>query len=285
MGALVGEHVYSFWTALAIATCAALIGDYIWYELGRFRGRGILNLVCRVSLEPDTCVRKTELAFSKRGAGALIFAKFVPGMGLISMPLAGLVGMPRWQFLLADIAGASLWATSYLLLGFMFHKQVDATIIYIGLLGRRAGLVAALLVAAYIAYKYLQRRKFARELRINRITPAALYELITSGARVTVVDLRSPLEVQRDGTKLAGALVLVPNDLQARAKEIAGHSSEVVLYCTCPNEATSARVAMQLRRAGVRRVRPLEGGLDAWRASGYPIEPVSVSEEDATLLR
>jgi membrane protein DedA with SNARE-associated domain/rhodanese-related sulfurtransferase len=280
MGALIGDHFYRFWPALALAVVAALIGDYMWYELGRIRGRRILALLCKFSLEPDTCVRKTETAFGKRGAGALLFAKFVPGMGLISMPLAGLVGMPRWRFLLADAAGAFLWSGSYLLLGRIFYRQVDAVVIFLGLFGRRAGLVVAYLVALYIAYKYFQRWRFVRQLRVNRITPAALRDMLDAGVEVMVIDLRHPAEVERDGMKVAGARVIAPDELRSRAGQIP-KGSEIILYCTCPNEATSAKVAMQLRKAGVRRVRPLEGGLDAWRASGYPVEPVTIPTENA----
>ncbi|HXE15480.1 MAG TPA: VTT domain-containing protein [Bryobacteraceae bacterium] len=274
MGALVGNHLYQFWSALGVAVLAAVLGDYMWYELGRWRGKRILALLCKLSLEPDTCVRKTEAVFGKRGAAALLFVKFVPGMGLVSMPLAGMVRMERWRFLLADVAGAFLWSGTYLLAGWVFHRQVDAVVVFIGLFGRRAGLVVAYLLALYIAYKYFQRWRFMRELRINRITPNALKEMMSSGCAVTVIDLRHPAEIEREGLKLAGARVIRPDELKLRSAEIPrGH--EIVLYCTCPNEATSARVAMQLRKAGIRRVRPLEGGLDAWRALGYPLEEVT----------
>lgn len=274
MGALVGNHLYQFWSAVGVAVLASVAGDYMWYELGRWRGKRILSLLCRLSLEPDTCVRRTETLFGKRGAAALLFVKFVPGMGLVSMPLAGMVGMERWRFLLADAAGSFLWSGTYLLAGWVFHRQVDAVVVFIGLFGRRAGLVVAYLLALYIAYKYFQRWRFLRELRINRITPSALQELLSSGHAVTVIDLRHPAEIERDGKKLAGARVIRPDELRLRSPEIPrGH--EIVLYCTCPNEATSARVAMQLRKAGIRRVRPLEGGLEAWRALGYPLEDVT----------
>jgi membrane protein DedA with SNARE-associated domain/rhodanese-related sulfurtransferase len=274
MGALVGNHLYQFWSAAGIAVLAAVAGDYIWYELGRWRGKQILALLCKLSLEPDTCVRKTEVVFGKRGAAALLFVKFVPGMGLVSMPLAGMVGMERWRFLLADAAGSFLWSGVYLLAGWVFHRQVDAVVVFIGLFGRRAGLVVAYLLLLYIAFKYFQRWRFRRELRINRITPSALREMLSAGREITVIDLRHPAEIERDGMKLAGARVIRPDELRTRSAEIP-RGRDIVLYCTCPNEATSARVAMQLRKAGIRRVRPLEGGLEAWRALGYPLEEVT----------
>jgi membrane protein DedA with SNARE-associated domain len=231
MGALTGDHLYKFWPSLAIAVMAAITGDYIWYELGRKRGRRLLALLCKLSIEPDTCVRKTESAFSKRGAGALLFAKFVPGMGLVSMPLAGMVGMPRWHFLLADAAGSFLWSAAYLTAGWLLYRQVDAAILYLGLMGRRAGLVVVSLVAVYLAFKYFQRWRFIRELRINRLAPARLKEILDAGNPVTVIDLRHPAEIERDGVKLPGARIMRPEELRSRSGEIP-RDQETILYCT-----------------------------------------------------
>ncbi len=107
MGASVGDRHYSFWAAFFLTVTAALLGDLLWYELGRWRGRSVLKLLCRFSLEPDTCVRTTELDYMKRGAWALLFTKFIPGSSLISNPLAGAIKMPLWRFLLADAAGSA----------------------------------------------------------------------------------------------------------------------------------------------------------------------------------
>jgi membrane protein DedA with SNARE-associated domain/rhodanese-related sulfurtransferase len=273
MGALIGSHLYGFWASLFLATTAALIADVIWFELGRMRGRSVLGVLCKFSLEPDTCVRKTESLFARRGASALLFAKFVPGMGIVAMSLSGMIRMRRSRFLLFDAGGALLWALTYLLAGLVFQRQVDAIIVGIGLLGRRAGLVVALLIAAYIGFKYFQRWRFLRQVRVNRIAPEALEKMLTEGRTLTVVDLRHPAEVEREGAKILGALLIRPDDLRARSHEIP-RDREIVLYCTCPNEATSARVALQLRKAGIRRVRPLSGGFEAWRDGGYPVEPV-----------
>lgn len=231
MGALAGDHLYKFWPSLVIAVIAAMTGDYIWYELGRKRGRRILALLCKLAIEPDTCVRKTESAFGKRGAGALLFAKFVPGMGLVSMPLAGMVGMPRWQFLVADAAGSFLWSAAYLTAGWLLYRQVDAAIIFLGLFGRRAGLVVVSLIAAYLVYKYFQRWRFVRELRINRIAPESLRGMLDAGKLVTIIDLRHPAEIERDGMKLPGARIVRPEDLRSRSGEIP-REQEIILYCT-----------------------------------------------------
>src|SRR5271154_2465940 len=89
MGALAGLGNFSFEASLALAVGAALIGDLVWFRLGRVRGHSILNLLCRMSLEPDSCVSNTKSLFARLGARALLVAKFVPGLGATAPPLAG----------------------------------------------------------------------------------------------------------------------------------------------------------------------------------------------------
>src|SRR5579884_3730848 len=150
MGAMTQEHRYALSRSLLAASAAALLADCLWYEVGRRRGRPVLRWLCRLSIEPDTCVRTTEVAFRKRGAGALLLAKFVPGMSIVSMPLAGISRMPRSRFLLADAAGCVFWALTWLLAGRVFYRQVGILIQWLGLLGRRAGLTILVLAAAWI---------------------------------------------------------------------------------------------------------------------------------------
>jgi membrane protein DedA with SNARE-associated domain len=231
MGAMVGNHIYFFVPSLLAAALPALLGDILWYELGRLRGRSVLGLLCKLSFEPDSCVKKTEGAFAKRGAGALLFAKFVPGMGLLSASLAGISRMRYWRFLLADAAGCTLWAGAYLFLGRVFYRQVDSLISLLGLFGRRAGLIILTLIALYIAAKYLDRRRFIRRLRIDRIAPQQVRELIESGEPITIVDLRHPAELDRIGMKIPGALLLRPDEVRSRSHEIP-LNQQIILYCT-----------------------------------------------------
>lgn len=273
MGALAGDGRYSLWFALLASTLAALAGDFLWYELGRRKGSTVLSLLCKLSLEPDTCVRKTEVGFSRRGLWTLVFAKFIPGMSLVSMPVAGAIRIPRHRFLLSNAAGCLLWCTAYLVVGRIFHKQVDLVVGMLGLYGQRAGIAALVLLGGYVGYRYLQRWRFLRELRINRITPEDAFALLNANHPAIIVDLRHPAEIERVGIKIAGALLLRPDELRARADDVP-KGREVILYCSCPNEATSASVAMQLKQAGVTMVRPLAGGFEAWIAAELPVEAV-----------
>src|SRR5947209_9526620 len=198
MGALVGNHQYSFLPSLAAAVIAGLLGDTLWYQVGRFKGHSVLGFLCKLSLEPDTCVRKTEGTFAKRGPSALLLTKFVPGMSLVSAALAGASKIPYGRFLLADAAGCTLWAVLYLSLGRIFHRQTDSVISILGLFGRRASLVSITLLALYLGLKYVQRWRFLRKLRINRITPQEALARLDSTDPVMVIDLRDPIDIQRE---------------------------------------------------------------------------------------
>ncbi len=231
MGASVGDGHYSFLLALLLTISAALLGDLFWFELGRRRGRSVLKLLCKFALEPDTCVRKTEVGYMKRGAWTLLFTKFVPGTSLISNPIAGAIGMSRSRFLLADAAGSALWATAYLLCGALFHHQIDRVIVLFGLFGRRAGSVLVLLLCIFLAWRYSQRVRFRRQLRIDRMSPQDVHSALSSEPPPVIVDLRSPAEIERTGQKIMSARVLRPAELRAHFEEIP-RDREVILYCT-----------------------------------------------------
>jgi rhodanese-related sulfurtransferase len=140
--------------------------------------------------------------------------------------------------------------------------------------------VVSALLATYILWKFFQRWRLRRELRINRVSPLEAFALMQSGEPVTVVDLRNAAEIQEWGLKIRGARILRFDELRSGSHQIPD-DHEVILYCTCPNEATSARAALQLKRAGIRKVRPLAGGFDAWHNLNLPVEPAVVRPRDA----
>jgi membrane protein DedA with SNARE-associated domain/rhodanese-related sulfurtransferase len=269
-GALAGMGRLDPGSALLVTLLAAALSDAMWFELGRRKGSRILSLLCRLSLEPDSCVRRTEEAFVRRGPNTLLVAKFVPGLTTVAPPLAGIIGMSRLRFHLLSTTGAFLWASTWMLLGWLFRHQLDRVVRRASELGVRLGVVLGLAFVAWLLYKWDQRRRFLRRLWIARIAPGELKSLMDSGSEVVVVDLRGPIDFQFDPVVIPGALRVPPEELEARDPDIP-RESEIVLYCTCPNEATSARVAVSLHRRGIWRVRPLDGGLAAWRAAGLPV--------------
>ena len=231
MGALAGLGYRSFDISLALAVCAAMASDVIWFGLGRSRGRSILNLLCRLSLEPDSCVSNTKSLFSRFGASALLFARFVPGLGAAAAPLAGLTRMKAWKFLTADAAGAVIWSGAYLAAGSVLRDQLEDVAELLRRTG--AGMVALLLalLSAYIGWKFYQRRRFIRDLRVARVSSEELRKMLDSGSDVVIVDLRRAIEVQNDRFKLPGAIWIALEELESRHEEIP-RDKEVVLYCS-----------------------------------------------------
>ena len=231
MGALAGLGSRSFEVSLLLATFTAMTCDVIWFRLGRSRGRTILNMLCRLSLEPDTCVSNTKGLFSRFGAPALLFSKFVPGLGAAAAPLAGLTRMPAWKFLAADGAGSAIWSGAYLGAGFLFRNQLEDAAEAVRRTGSGVLLALIGLLALYISWKYYQRQRFIRELRIARVRPDELRKMIESGCEIVIVDLRRAMEVQQDPVKLPGALWIAAEELNERHEEIP-REKEVVLYCS-----------------------------------------------------
>ncbi len=230
-GALAGQRQLSFLVALGLAVAASILSDGIWYQLGRRRGHAILNLICRISLEPDSCVRRTEDIFTRHGARSLLYAKFVPGLGTVAPPLAGMFRMRPLRFLLWDFAGAFSWAGAFVGAGYLFSSQLEDVARYALHLG--SGLVVLLVgaLAAYLTRKYVQRQRFIRKLRIARITPEELKRKLDAGEDIVVVDLRSSIEFEADSEKVPGALHMDPREIEERHVEIP-RDRDVVLYCS-----------------------------------------------------
>jgi membrane protein DedA with SNARE-associated domain len=230
-GALAGAGKFSFLKSLVLCVFASLVADSIWYLLGRLRGIKVLQLLCKISLEPDSCVRRTEGIFAKQGARSLILAKFVPGLGTVAPPLAGIFHMRPWRFLLFDVIGALLWSGAYLGTGYLFSGQIEDVAEHALRLG--SGLLALVLGAlgAYIAYKFIARQRFLRQLRIGRITVQELKEKIDAGEELVIVDLRHSVDFEADPQTIPGAFRVDATELESKDDRLP-RDREVILYCT-----------------------------------------------------
>jgi membrane protein DedA with SNARE-associated domain len=228
-GALIRTGRLHLLPAMACCVAAALIADTIWFQLGRRRGRRILKLLCRVSLEPDACVRQTENAFLRYGMSSLLVSKFVPGLNAVAAPLAGNSKSSYRRFLLYDTAGAALWSGAYLSLGYLFSTQLELMLAYASKMGANLLLLGAALCALWICGKYLKRRLFLRKLKGDRITPEELRDRLNAGEDLLIVDLRSRLS--EDSAVIRGAIRLSPEDLTAHSQEIP-RDREIILFCS-----------------------------------------------------
>ena len=259
--------------ALGSASIGSVAADLIWFYLGRRYGNRVLGLLCRISLEPDTCVRRTEGVFTRYGMKGLVVAKFIPGLSTLAPPLAGSSGMSTPRFLLFDVLSSVLYAGSFILVGVLFSRQLEQTQIISALagLGRGALGVVAALAVLYIGYRYFQRRRLLNELRMARITVDEVHRRQEAGETLLILDLRSPFELKEDPAVIRGALHVTMDELRLRQQDIP-RDRDIVLYCDCPNEVSSARMALRLRQVGIVRVRPLLGGIGAWRERNYPTD-------------
>jgi membrane protein DedA with SNARE-associated domain/rhodanese-related sulfurtransferase len=278
-GALAGAGKMSWEKALISAGIGSVAADLIWFQLGRYYGNRILGLLCRISLEPDTCVRRTEGVFTRYGMKGIVVAKFIPGLSTLAPPMAGSSGVSVPRFVLFDGLSSFLYSGCFILAGVLFSRQLDQIINALAGLGRGALWVVIAMAILYIGYRYLQRRRLLGELRTARITVDELHEKQEAGERVVILDIRSHFELEQDPAMIRGALHVTMDELRLRHQDIP-RDCDIILYCDCPNEVSSARMALQLRREGITRVRPLLGGIEAWRKRNYPTDLFVVGATD-----
>jgi len=230
-GAMAGVGRMNFVYALLLATVASVTADVLWYELGRRKGVKVVQWLCRISLEPDSCVRRTEGIFERQGAKSLLIAKFIPGLNAVATPLAGIFRMKLEKFLLYDALGAALWAGSFLACGMIFSNQLEVAARWASTLGGWLIVILFVALAGYILFKFYTRRKFLRDLRIARITVDELKQKIDAGEEVTIVDLRHSLDFEADPETIPGALHLDSKRL-SEAEPPWPPEREIILYCT-----------------------------------------------------
>ena len=230
-GALAGSGQLALKTTLLVAVLAALISDAFWFSFGRRRGITVLRWVCRISLEPDSCVRRTEDAYIRHGAKSLLAAKFIPGFGAVAPPLAGVFRMPLHRFVLLDGFGVLIWASCYIGLGYVLTYQLEEIAGYALRLGEFLWVVLAGVLASYVGFKYFQRKRLLRELRIASVTPAELQRMLEAGKPVQIVDLRHSLDFEADPLSLPGAIHIDPQEIDRLVSEIST-DRDVILYCT-----------------------------------------------------
>jgi membrane protein DedA with SNARE-associated domain/rhodanese-related sulfurtransferase len=275
-GTLSATHRISDTYALVVVVLACLIADSMWFFLGRRYGNSVLRLLCRLSFNSSTCVTRTEGYFQRRGPVTLLFAKFVPGLSTVAPPIAGQTGMSYGRFILYDVSGSILWAEAYLLAGRFFGDIAQRLAPpFFAWLGHFAVAIFILMVIGFVSHRVYNQRKFLSQVRSMRLEPAELKEMLDAAqqqgiAPPFIVDLRHPLDYLPDPRVLPGALRIGPSELTTQ-NHVIPRDRDVILYCTCPSEETSAKVALQLRKLGIERVRPLRGGFDGWKEAGFPL--------------
>lgn len=230
-GSLVRAGKLSFLALLGAAVGASLAADTLWYFLGRRYGHRVLKTLCRISLSPDSCVRQTEGIFEKWGMASVVAAKFITGFSTVAPPLAGAMGAKLASFLFYDTVGTILWAGSGIILGFVFLRAIDDVLSFLESLGTGAFYLLGVALVLFVLFKWWQRRRFYRALRMARIGVGELRALFEKGEKPFVVDVRGPGERQRDPRRIPGAMTMDVSELDAKLPGLPPEV-EIVLYCT-----------------------------------------------------
>jgi membrane protein DedA with SNARE-associated domain len=229
-GALCAGGMLSFHLVLFFAVLGCFLGDFIWYEIGKHKGRGVLKTLCRLSLSPDSCVRKTENSFLRYGMNSLIFAKFIPGLNTVAQPIAGMIQTRFFSFFWREVLGSIIYCVSWILLGFLFEKRIFEITSVLEEVGKSFLWLIIAVIGTYVLLKFLRLKYLQRLLYKERITPQELYERIQEGEDLTLVDLRSNIQ---EGMiqKLPGAIQILPDEIDKHIKQL--HRDRwIVMYCT-----------------------------------------------------
>ena len=263
-GALAAGGELHWAAVLAAALLACSISDFFWFRAGRRYGKRILKLLCRISLSPDYCVSQTEDNFRRWGPKSLLVAKFVPGFNTIAPPMSGAMGTSYPRFLGFSVPGGLLWSGSGIAIGAYFSASIDQVLETLSTMGSTALGVLGTLLALFVLYKYIERKRFQQAVQMERITVDELKQLLLDGHEPILVDARSAT-AQSLEPAVPGAVLVngdLSNLLQALPKD-----RHIIVYCSCPNDVTAAHVAQQMFAQGYAYARPLHGGLDAWNTA------------------
>jgi rhodanese-related sulfurtransferase len=233
----------------------------------------MLRLLCKLSLEPAICVSRTQDSFRSRRDATLTMAKFLPGLATLTSSVAGGGGMSFGRFFFFDGIGATLWVGTMLGVGRFFGDMLKRDPRLLDWAGRFSGALLAVGILVFLVGRLVRRRIVLNNLAAARLEPEELKRQLDAGEPVFIVDLRHPLELVPDPFTLPGAHRFTPETLTARHHEIP-RDREIVLYCTCPSEATAAQTAMTLHKLGIERVRPLRGGYEEWKRLGFPLDAI-----------
>jgi membrane protein DedA with SNARE-associated domain/rhodanese-related sulfurtransferase len=269
-GAIAAAGQLPLATVFCASVAACLVADCGWYLLGQIYGIRVLKTLCRISLEPDSCVSQTQARFERWGINSLVIAKFIPALSTIAPPLAGALRIGWLRFIFLSTLAAGLWVGAWLVAGMLFRTQIEGLLADLDHIGSMVLTAALILLGLYVAFKWWERRRFYKMLRMARVSVAELHALMDDGSAPLIVDVRSSTARALEPQRIPGALHVPLEQVGQHLKDLS-RDRDIILYCTCPSEASAARVAKILMNHGFKRVRPLLGGLDAWRAAGYAV--------------
>ena len=230
-GAFVSQGQIALVPLILVSMTASLIGDTLWYLAGRRYGYRVLRTLCRITIEPDSCVKQTENIFERWGAPSLMVAKYVPGFATVAPPLAGTMRLGMAPFLAYSAVAAVLWAGLPVALGMIFHAEVERALEWLEGMGAGAAVVIVAVVAIYVGVKALERYMLIRLLRMVRIGVEELRELMERNVKPVVLDVRSATARKLDPRRIPGAIWVDIAAPQAALVAVPP-DRDLVVYCS-----------------------------------------------------
>jgi membrane protein DedA with SNARE-associated domain len=232
-GAAVASHTLSGPGVLLAAVIALLIGDTGQFWLGRYAGWALLGFLCRLSMNPETCILRSAESFYKRGKATLMVAKFIPGVNTMAAPLAGSMKMRFTQFLRLDFAGALLYSVTYLLVGYVSRDFLAATLTGIHAARRAMEGVVIAALAIYAVYRAAQFHKYRKYDIVPRVQVQELAARLASddANNVQIVDVRSHGYYDIGAERIKGSIRIEPNNIEEEIKNLP-RDKDIYLYCT-----------------------------------------------------
>lgn len=262
------------WYVLGGSLAAMAAGDTLMFFLGRYTGWWLLGLLCRVSLNPESCILRSADSFYRRGRTLLVIAKFIPGINTMAPPLAGSMNMRFVPFFRLDVAGAALFVGAYVAVGYLFSEVLEVVTNGVQKFGQMMGTIVISLIAVYLAFQAGLWIRARAQRSMPLVMPADVARDLAAGA--PIYDVRSHGYLDAKATRIKGSRRLDPNALHQGVQALSA-ALPVYVYCTCVREATSVRVARELEKKGI-RVAVIKGGLRGWKKAGLPTEGIPPDE-------
>jgi len=273
----------SFALVLATAACAGTIGDTILYFGGRYTGWWLLAWMCRVSINPESCIFTSAEYFYRRGPKTLLFAKFIPGLGAMAAPLAGSLNMRFARFLRLDLTGTLLYCAAWTTAGYVFSRFIRQIAGWVASAGHAVLAVILLLMLGYVATLVIFTLRARRYKTIEKISAESLHErlqAVTPDSLVIIADVRSHGYYDPGMQRIKNSIRVEPHRLKEELlalREFMAPECEVYLYCSCIRDTTSIRVAHMLQQENC-HTQVIEGGIKAWIKAGGALELVPESD-------
>src|SRR3981081_1393707 len=232
-GAAVASHALQGPPVLAVALLALLLGDSLQFVLGRYMGWALLGFLCRVSVNPETCILRSAESFYKRGKTTLVIAKFIPGVNTMAAPLAGSMKMRFTQFVQLDFLGSATYALSYLALGYIARDFLAVSVRGFHAAGRDMGAVIIAALVVYAIYRAVQFRKHKMYRVVPRVQVQELAARLASEGDgcVLIVDVRSHGYYDSGAARIKNSIRIEPNNLEEEIKNLP-KDKDIYLYCT-----------------------------------------------------